>query len=72
MLVFDKDKFQEYCKMWEPAYYNNSDAIKWAEKNHGKKVKEYISKDTGFVQFRYVDDGKGGKDLISTKWCKEV
>ena len=66
MLVFDKDLFQEYCRMWEPAYYKNQWAIGWAEKNHEKEVKNYKG------QFHYVDDEKGGKDLVSLKWCKEV
>ena len=37
MLVFDKDLFKEYCKIWEPAYYNNIWATKWAEKQDGKE-----------------------------------
>ncbi len=67
MLVFDKDLFQEYCRVWEPAYYKNPDAIRWAEKTHNKEVKSYNG-----GQYLYVDDGKGGKDLMLKRWCKEV
>lgn len=64
MLVFDKDLFKEYCKIWEPAYYNNIWATKWAEEQDGKKVKNYKG------QFFYIEDEEVGKYIISLRWCR--
>lgn len=64
MLVFDKDLFKEYCKIWEPAYYNNIWATKWAEKQDGKEAKNYKG------QFLYVEDEEVGKYIISLGWCR--